>query len=122
MRWSINKFYLTLVLLRLAFVSFPDYGDYLESFIPEVKKIFALAFSISSIELHTANLDMEPEFLQSFLETLPSHGELKAFSLVTAKDTPLMFVTISGLMYRNPNLVGMRQVQRALSSCRRVLS
>lgn len=85
-------------------------GDYLEEFIPEVKKIFSRAFSISSIELHTANLDMEADFLQTFLDTLPSHGELKAFSLVTAKDTPLMFVTISGLMYRNPKLVGMRYV------------
>ncbi|KAK9895850.1 hypothetical protein P389DRAFT_210705 [Cystobasidium minutum MCA 4210] len=85
-----------------------DVGEYLEEFIPEVKKIFSLAFSISSIELHTANLDMEAEFLQNFLDTLPSHGELRAFSLVTAKDTPLMFVTISGLMNRNPKLVGIR--------------
>lgn len=87
-----------------------DVGEYLEEFIPEVKKIFSLAFSISSIELHTANLDMEAEFLQNFLDTLPSHGELRAFSLVTAKDTPLMFVTISGLMNRNPKLVGIRWV------------
>lgn len=90
------------------FTSTADVGDYLDTFIPEVKKIFSLAFSISSIELHTANLDVEADFLQNFLETLPSHGELKAFSLVTARDTPLMFVTISGLMYRNPNLVGIR--------------
>lgn len=85
-----------------------DVADYVEDFIPEVKKIFSLAFSITSIEIHTANLDGEAEFLQTFLDTLPSHGELKAFSLVTAKDTPLMFVTISGLMYRNPKLVGIR--------------
>lgn len=73
-------------------------------FVPEVKKLFNIALTITSIELHTANLDMEVEFLQSFLDTLPSHGELRAFSLVTARDCPLVFSSISGLLYRNPNL------------------
>lgn len=87
-----------------------DAGDLLEEFIPEVRKLFSLAFSISSIELHTANLDVEPTFLQTFLDTLPSHGELRAFSLITARETPLVFSTISGLMYRNPKLMALRSV------------
>ena len=67
---------------------------------------------ITSIELHTASLDMEVDFLQGFLDTLPSHGELRAFSLVTARDCPLVFSSISGLLYRNPNL----QVSTDMSS------
>jgi hypothetical protein len=94
--------------LMLLINAATDVGESLDTFLPEVKKLFSLAFSISSIELHTANLDVEAGFLQNFLETLPSNGELRAFSLVVAKDTPLVFSTISGLMYRNPKLLGMR--------------
>lgn len=85
-----------------------DDPDNLELFIPEVKKLFSLTLTLSSLELHTANLDVEIDFLQTFLDTLPSHGEMKAFSLVTARDCPLVFSAISGLLYRNPALQALR--------------
>lgn len=85
-----------------------DDGQLLEDFVPEVKKLFSLALTITSLEIHTANLDVEADFLHTFLDTLPSHGELKAFSLVTARDTPLVYSAISGLLYRNPGLKALR--------------
>ena len=95
-------------------VAWTDAGDLLEEFIPEVKKLFNLAMTITSIELHTAQLDVEADFLQSFLDTLPSHGELRAFSLVVARETPLVFASVSGLLYRNPGLQALRCVHHFL--------
>jgi hypothetical protein len=77
-------------------------------FIPEVKKLFSLALSLTSLELHTAALEHETQFLQSFLDTIPSHTEMRAFSLITARDASVPFSAVSGLLYRNPGLQALR--------------